>query len=1341
MDLDSPPCGLRELPDSHEFDPTSTIRCLRCDRVVREGTGEQQWMYCPRMSQTLGEPDEEPAEWDIPAGLERYELIEELGRGGMGVVYRARDSELRRDVALKFLLLGAWASQAQLSRFKRELRASAGLSEPGAIRVLDGGVTKDGMPWYSMELVEGPNLEQVLQDRGALPPEEAARVVLELARTLHRLHERGMAHRDVKPANVMMTVEGHPVLTDFGLVAHLRADQASQTLTVDAVGTPAYMAPEQVTEDWRSIDWVKVDVFMLGLLLTELLTNRLPAMEFGGMRQTSEIGGPLGGVCARLLEPNPAHRYASAEALARDLELYLSGDLKASSAITREFRRIRRRYPYALSGALSVLLVVATLAAGTLIYRQVQDSRSEAAAMERLEAAWSRRERLLEEGRPDEAEATFRAFVDLVENEGRAAWAEAWMRRAAQLGERQNRERLEMWATAYGASTTEAQRLRAAAGLLDAFRDAQDFAAMDVLVHELGPRLAQVVDDPDEVWIELDLHRRRFDRALQRMGPDDPRRRLAEQLKHSVALGAVDDQGRLVVPAECNHHRCWSSELPTPDPKNISQNTILPDGRRIAWRDEPVTGLYDGRGGLLCELPGPRTWAMAWFDGRLVLARGGYMRKLQSVDLETCAIETVDPEGDALNSYSWELLSRDVNADGTDELVVAMGLPLGFGLRALDTEGQVVAKTLFGSVVGMDPVKGADGVDRIAAVTRPSPSKFVFPDGDHNGVPVGMHLLTPKGASFVLEESHPLPAVDEWWMVPRAIKAGDIDGDGLQDLVAYADRYERKEAWIWLQQDDASWVLVRIADVQESLPLQLDDDPQLEIVANVDSVPVALGMGSETTPALDVDLPTESDRGGDAEVERTRSLERLGLTQVAAAQHERLARARLGEASMERWAEAARLWEASERPDRARLAWQEAARMGLPDAWERSLDAALRTADLEGASEVLDQAGPALAERKASMPTEPVVLDFRKDPSTTWRLHAPLARWNPTAATLEATAVGGPIVLAQTRVQRTHPVAGIHANMVLDRLEWAGRLGLRMAPEGGGDPTEVLVESRGGGGFYTRHARMDDLYRPVWDDEPDGPHGLEIRISQVPGSPNVAFSTRWEGETEWRVFEVEEPLDADTYTLQLLALPEGVDGPMTRISVERLVLWGLQTTDPGELPPIPVAHGLADPTKPEGRDVLRALLRVEPRRTSQQIAEVFGQATLLELVREAFQEPVSHHHDDALLARNLADDLPVLGDPDLWQEAPDLALLRADALLNVGRVDEALAAYRQLEAEALDEQTCLGIHGGLARIALARGQVDSARISVERALACAPSEVLGLGQLRRRGLEWPPPKG
>jgi serine/threonine-protein kinase len=287
-----------------------------------------------------------------PATLPDYELREVLGRGGMGIVYRAWQKSLQRDVAVKLILSGTLASADELARFQAEAEAAARLQHPHIVPIYEVG-SAAGRCYFSMQLVAGTTLAEKLVD-GPLPARDAARLVQTVARAIHYAHAEGVIHRDLKPANILIDAAGQPHVTDFGLAKQLGAG-ASVTRTGAVLGTPAYMAPELASGD-RGRVGVACDVYSLGTILYAALTGRPP---FQGPSPVDtvlmvleqdplpprllnpKLDRDLEMIVLKCLQKPPDLRYASAAALADDLAAYLADE--PISARSGQFSQVLAR--------------------------------------------------------------------------------------------------------------------------------------------------------------------------------------------------------------------------------------------------------------------------------------------------------------------------------------------------------------------------------------------------------------------------------------------------------------------------------------------------------------------------------------------------------------------------------------------------------------------------------------------------------------------------------------------------------------------------------------------------------------------------------------------------------------------------------------------------------------------------------------------------------------------------------------------------------------------------------------------------------------------------------------
>ena len=278
-----------------------------------------------------------------------YELLEEIGRGGQGVVYRARQKSLNRTVALKVIGLGQWSSTPHLRRFRRDAEAAASLEHPQIVPIYEIG-ERDGSCYFSMKFVEGGQLDEVVK-REPMSTQRAAELLVKIARTVQFAHEHGILHRDIKPGNILLDRHGEPHLTDFGL-ARLIEQESTVTNSLDVLGTPSYMAPEQAAGRAKELT-AAVDVYSLGAVFYQMLTGEPPfaggtTYETIRMVLESEPRNPrvrnpkvdvdLATICLKCLEKDPPRRYATALALAEDLERWLRHE-PIQARPTNVFRR------------------------------------------------------------------------------------------------------------------------------------------------------------------------------------------------------------------------------------------------------------------------------------------------------------------------------------------------------------------------------------------------------------------------------------------------------------------------------------------------------------------------------------------------------------------------------------------------------------------------------------------------------------------------------------------------------------------------------------------------------------------------------------------------------------------------------------------------------------------------------------------------------------------------------------------------------------------------------------------------------------------------------------------
>jgi tetratricopeptide (TPR) repeat protein len=508
-----------------------------------------------------GAPD---LDHEVSEGLRSagYEVVGTLGRGGMGVVYRARQLALNRAVALKVIRSGSFASETEVVRFRNEAEAVAQLDHPHIVPIYEVGSHR-GYHFFSMKLIAGAGLDRRIT-AGAVEPRTAARLVAVMAEAIHHAHQRGILHRDLKPANILLDEHDAPHVTDFGLARRIDGDPGL-THSSALIGTPSYMAPEQASSARGSV-CTATDVYGLGTILYALLTSRAPfagttLVETLDMVRTVSPEPPsrlkpgvprdLEVICLKCLEKVPAHRYPSAQALAEDLMRWHRGEPILARPVNPAVRAgmwCRRNPTLATVAALLLLALAGGFAGVTWKWREADHERAKAEAINELLT------RLLAQSSPEldpwGKNLTVRELLDRA-----AAHLGGWIDGQPEL-EARVRETIGGSYLALGVVGAAEEHLREAVRLdtqllgprhRDTIRATNRFATA----------LAQAGRAPEAEA----LLRRNLEDGRRSLGPDDPitleaGERLGSLLEHlgqleeaeAVLRKNVDDRRRLLTP-------------------------------------------------------------------------------------------------------------------------------------------------------------------------------------------------------------------------------------------------------------------------------------------------------------------------------------------------------------------------------------------------------------------------------------------------------------------------------------------------------------------------------------------------------------------------------------------------------------------------------------------------------------------------------------------------------------------------------------------------------------------------------------------------------------------------
>jgi hypothetical protein len=324
-----------------------------------------------------------------PPQIPGYEILKQIGRGGMGVVFKAVQQSTKRLVALKLLLEGPYASETSRRRFEREITLAAQLRHPNIIPIYDSGVS-DGRMYYAMEHVHGLPLSDYFRAH-SIDIEGKLKLFVRICNAVSHAHIRGVVHRDLKPSNILVDSEGEPHVLDFGLAkAGFLADMTT-SVSAQIVGTPAYMSPEQASGDPSGVD-IRTDVYAMGVMLFEVLTSEMPYDTTGAMGKTlaniseaeppcpskvnPKVDAELAAVVLKALRKSKDDRYQSVDALGNDLQHYLAGEPVSAKPPSGFYLLRKALYKYRLPVGIAAVLVIC-VSAMLLMFRFMRTSKAE----------------------------------------------------------------------------------------------------------------------------------------------------------------------------------------------------------------------------------------------------------------------------------------------------------------------------------------------------------------------------------------------------------------------------------------------------------------------------------------------------------------------------------------------------------------------------------------------------------------------------------------------------------------------------------------------------------------------------------------------------------------------------------------------------------------------------------------------------------------------------------------------------------------------------------------------------------------------------------------------------
>ena len=1152
-----------------------------------------------------------------PRRVGRYELRGELGRGGVGVVYAAWDTELQRDVALKVLLAGGFASAEARRRFVAEARAAGGLHHVHIVRIFDMGEVEE-QPWFAMERVFGPSLEEVIASGGPLPLEEAARIGAAVAAAVAHAHAAGVAHRDLKPGNVLLDGDGHPRIADFGLARSL-TDARQLTATAQILGTPSYMPPE-VARTEAKIDWIRADVYGLGALLYAAITGRPPVDGLSLNERLSaaasgrraplrrlrpEVPPALDAIVSKAMDPEVPRRYPTAAALAEDLRLFLAGEpvhARPETALERG-RRWARRHATRLALGLLVVATVGVALSWAPAKQALARRQREASAAR----AWEGLQSSL--GTP-EGEALLDELLRSDAYRGTTAVAQAWLRRGDDLAQEPHpvgefgegsTEHVDAWARALTEAPDTAVRGQALLRLAQEAKDRFKHADLRTLLDALAALPAGTVSEEQRVTLELEYALNSGDRrhavsAWERakaMGLPIADR-VMDPRWTPPGLGAAE---RLELPQ-------GAARFITPEGGGSPVAIVTVGDRLQVYQLTPTVRALGP-----AEVAALRLSEFRLQDGELKLDLGarsvagdvdgdGAQERYRALAREVCRFspdesrcEPILPEVIRTNAEVMADLG-DLDADGRDELIVGLAEWRGYDLRvysASDGGFRLRDRAQRGAPCCLltlaDPWRAGRLI--IAGEHTIYPNAYKFGD-DHPQGPAPA-VVVRRLVGDKLDELFVLPLPGN----PRSLFRADLDGDGREELLAGVPQGEVGDpgATAVSRSGETPGFSSMVIQGAEVVGVgQLDEDAAAEVIVErlmgFERPEYWIwGRGTQAYPAAQppapsapLEAPEGALDGPLAQVWRDASL------LVSVSQAPSAARLLQRAASLARDADTAAaasgLWEGLQQYGPAAKAAEVAARSSEGASarahWESAVRLHLSGADPDAALHVAERwrqaegQGPtgALAAQLAAWQrarTTSLVFDPTRPIDAPWQVEEPLAIEQRGGETwLNLYGGGSPVLQAPLRALGG-PVALIFDARV-DQQEWraAVRVGLAQGPEqkvgfkyelyGAERAHFPLLECRPWPWLHNHGKRT----LPPGGSSPLEPVALRLRLTWTPEDQTWRCTVAMPDHHQ----SVTVPLKAEAPTDLTLQLEDhGAIGELISLRLDRLEVWGVAPTD------------------------------------------------------------------------------------------------------------------------------------------------------------------------------------